>query len=160
MGFLNKLRPSRNASRSETAIALLAADTLHVVGESFRQDALHKVAAIATDPSPYRDELTGKARHIAENDSKQRWFRAALFRDYNEHDHNSVCVHAAGVGLIGYLDRDTAIDYAGVFAELERQGVKVGACPAYLIGGGSGKSWGVVLALSPPDKVIADLRSD
>jgi len=29
-----------------------------------------------------------------------------------------------------------------------------------LVGGGQGRSWGVVLALSPPEKVIADLRDN
>jgi hypothetical protein len=159
MGFLDRFRTSPQATRFE-ALTLLAGDTRDVVGESFRQDGLERVAAIATTVDEYLDELSGKARGIGEKDTARRWFRAALFRDYNEHDHNSVCVHAAGVGLIGYLDRLTAIDYAGVFAELERQGVKIGACPAYLIGGGPGQSWGVVLALSSPEEVITDLREN
>ena len=44
-----------------------------------------------------------------------------------------------------------------MFEELARQGYAVGACPAFLIGGGDGLSYGVVLCLSSPDAVIGDL---
>jgi hypothetical protein len=89
-----------------------------------------------------------------------RWFRAALLREPdNPYDKNAIAVHGTGVGLIGYLDRQTALDYAPVFEELARQGYSVGACPAVLTGGGEGKSWGVVLCLSAPDAVIGDLQA-
>jgi hypothetical protein len=68
-------------------------------------------------------------------------------------------VHATGVGLVGYLDRETAIEYAPVVAELARRGYAVGACPAVLTGGGDGLSWGVSLCLSSPDAVLGDLRA-
>jgi len=161
MGFLDRLRRNGPTSRTETAILLHAGDTRDVVGESFRQDALERVAAAATTAEPYLDELSGKARGIASNDTGRRWFRAVMFREPdNEHDENAICVHAAGIGHIGYLDRDTAVDYATVFAELARQGVKVAACPAYLIGGDPPKNWGVVLALSSPERVLNDLRTE
>jgi hypothetical protein len=61
-------------------------------------------------------------------------------------------------GHIGYLDRQAAVDYAPVFEELQRQGVSIGACPAYLTGG-DGYSWGAVLCISSPDVVVEDLRA-
>jgi hypothetical protein len=77
----------------------------------------------------------------------------------NPWDGNAIAVHAADVGLVGYLDREAALDYASVFDELERLGCSVGACPATLVGGSEGKSWGVVLCLSSPEAVIGDLRA-
>ena len=66
---------------------------------------------------------------------------------------------ASGSGLVGYLDREAAVSYAAVFEELERQGVVVGACPAYLIGGDD-VSLGVILCLSSPEAVVGDLRAE
>jgi hypothetical protein len=77
----------------------------------------------------------------------------------NEYDPNAIAVHAVGVGLVGYLDRETALDFAPVFEELAQQGYSVGACPAMLVGGSGGKSWGVVLCLSSPEAVLGDLRA-
>jgi HIRAN domain len=134
--------------------------TLAIVGESYRQDVLAKVAAQATDAAPYMEDLKGKARSIAQKETDRKWFRAALFRESsNPHDPNAIAVHAAGYGLIGYLDRETALDYAPVFQELQRRGRNIGSCPAMLTGGGPKKSWGVVLCISSPEAVISDLRN-
>lgn len=138
---------------------LHAAGTVDVVGESYRQDVLGRVAQQATDSSPYLADLKGKARAIAVKDKESRWFRAALFHEPdNPHDPNAIAVHADGHGLVGYLDRETAIDYRPVFDELAKQRVRIGACPAMLTGGRKGTSWGVVLCLSSPEAVISDLR--
>jgi hypothetical protein len=140
------------------ALTLHAGGTVSVVGESHRQDALARVALAATGPEPYLDELKGRARSLARREG--RWFRAALLREPgNACDENAIAVHTTGVGLVGYLDRQTALDYAPVFEELARQGYSVGACPAVLTGGGNGKSWGVVLCMSSPDAVLGDLRA-
>lgn len=140
------------------ALTLHAGGTVSVVGESHRQDALAKVALRATGPEPYLDELKGRARGLARRE--KRWFRAALLREpSNPYDKNAIAVHATGIGLVGYLDRQTAIDYAPVFEELSRQGYSVGACPAVVTGGGDGKSWGVVLCMSSPEAVLGDLRA-
>lgn len=142
------------------ATKLHAAGTVQIVGESYRQDTLARVAASATDETPYEADLKGAARGLMRN-HKRRWFQAALFREPgNPHDPNAIAVHAAGFGLVGYLDRQAAIDYRPVFEELERQGVKIGACPGALTGGGNGASWGVILALSSPEAVIGDLRAN
>jgi hypothetical protein len=159
MGFLKRRRSaSGEQSRTMGALTLHAGGTVEVVGESHRQQALDRVARDATGPEPYLAELKGRARSRARNPDRV-WFRAALLREpTNRHDENAIAVHATGVGLIGYLDRETALDYAPVFEELARQGYSVGACPARLIGGGPGRSWGVILCLSSPDAVIGDLR--
>jgi HIRAN domain len=160
MGFVKRLRGgSGERSQALDALALHAGGMLSVVGESRRQDALARVARNATGPEPYLAELKGRARGAAREEGRL-WFRAALLREPdNPYDENAIAVHATGVGLIGYLDRETALDYAPVFEELAQQGCSVGACPAMLIGGGEGKSWGAVLCLSSPDAVIGDLRS-
>lgn len=159
MGFLDRLRKPKQESRTMTALTLHAGGTLAIVGESYRQDVLAKVAAQATDASPYMQDLKGKARGIAQKEADRKWFRAALFREHgNPHDPNAIAVHAAGYGLVGYLDRETALDYAPVFEELQRRGVKVGSCPAMLTGGGADKSWGVVLCVSSPEAVLSDLH--
>lgn len=162
MGFLDKLRKTLTSPSSSTheAQTLHAAGTVHVVGESYRQDVLAQVAASATAAAPFLGELKGKARAIAVKDPKRRWFRAALFREPNNpHDPNAVAVHASGHGLVGYLDREAAIDYRPVFEELRRQGVTIGSCPAMLTGGDGGSSWGVILCLSSPEAVLGDLRA-
>jgi hypothetical protein len=159
MGFLDRLRgDAGRQARTTDALTLHAGGMLAVVGESHRQDALAQVARIATGPEPYLEELKGRARSTARREAV--WFRAALMREpENPYDENAIAVHAAGVGLVGYLDRETALDYAPVFEELERQGFSVGSCPAVLTGGGPDKSWGVVLCLSSPDAVLGDLTA-
>ena len=141
------------------ALTLHAAGAVHVVGVSYRQPTLERLALFGTTTAEqYLADLEGEARSLVRENEK-RWFQAVLSREPdNPHDPNAIAVHAAGHGLVGYLDRQAAIDYGPVFAELDRQGVKVAACPAKLTGGDD-VSWGVILALSSPEAVIADLRS-
>jgi hypothetical protein len=111
VGFLDRLRGKTDASRTMQALTLHAGGTLAIVGESYRQDVLAKVAAQATDAAPYMEDLQDKARGIAQKEPERRWFRAALFREPgNEYDPNAIAVHAAGYGLVGYLDRETALE--------------------------------------------------
>jgi hypothetical protein len=78
----------------------------------------------------------------------------------NPVDANAIAVYADGVGLVGYLNRDDAIDYAPIFPELHKHGCNVGSCPAFLIGGEPGKpSFGVLLCLSSPDEIVRDLAA-
>lgn len=141
------------------AMTLLAGDIVQVVGESYRQDALLRVATRCTGCGPYLDELSGYARSRAEEDLEGRWFRAALLREPdNPVDANAIAVHAVGVGHIGYLSREDAIAYSPIFSALERHGTTVGTCPAFLIGGTAGKEhYGVLLCLSSPRDVVRDL---
>ena len=119
------------------ALGLYAGGTLQIVGESHYQKALTDVSRIATNAEPYLPELKGRARSRAQVDKDRLWFRAALFRQPdNPYDPDAIAVHADGVGLIGYLDRDAAREYGPVFEELDRKGYKIGACPAMLTGGG------------------------
>jgi hypothetical protein len=160
MGFLKRPRGgSGERLQAMDALALHAGGMLSVVGESRRQNALARVARNATG----RSRISPNSRAALGVRRGRRgglWFRAALLREPdNPYDESAIAVHATGVGLIGYLDRETALDYAPVFEELARQGCSVGACPAMLIGGGEDKSWGAVLCLSSPDAVIGDLRS-
>jgi hypothetical protein len=158
MGLLDRLR-GRTTPRQTTAITVHAGDLVEVVGESYRQGALQRVAAITTDGVPFLDELSGRPRKIAEEEDR-RWFRAVLFCELgNEHDPNAIAVHADGVGHIGYLSRDDAVDYQPVFAALAGRGYCVASCPAFLIGGEPGKpTYGALLCLSSPDRVIQDLQ--
>jgi hypothetical protein len=159
VSFLDWLRgKSEGQARTTDALTLHAGGTVAVVGESYRQGTLERLSRSATGPEPYLEELKGRARSYARKPGRL-WFRAALMREpTNEHDPNAVAVHASGIGLVGYLDRQTALDYAPVFDELAKQGVSSGACPAMLTGGERGMSWGVVLCLSSPEAVIGDLR--
>jgi hypothetical protein len=158
MGLLDRFL-GRQAAPSDTALALHAGDTLNVVGESYRQDLIARVAESATDATPYLDEMSGKALAIAERYPERRWFRAVLFREpKNPHDTNAIAVHADGFGLVGYLSRDDAISYGPAFEELARQGGRYGSCPAFLTGGELEMSWGVVLALSSPTRLFRDLQ--
>src|SRR5438093_980632 len=63
-----RLLGRRLTSRKADAIGVHAGDLLEVVGESYRQGALRRVAELATDSSPYLDDLTGRARKIAEGE--------------------------------------------------------------------------------------------
>jgi HIRAN domain len=158
VGFLKRLRGEQ--SRNAEALTLHAAGTVDVVGESFRQDALERVAKVATGPEPYLEQLKGRARSRTRN-PKLLWFQAALLREpSNPHDRNAIAVHASGVGHVGYLDRETAIQYLPVFDELASQGVAVGACPGFLTGEPGVTTLGVVLCLSSPEAVIGDLRGE
>ena len=159
MRFLKRRREGEQ-SRAAEALTLHAAGTVEVVGESFRQDALERVARVATGPELYLEDLKGRARSRTRN-PKLLWFQAALFREPdNPHDRNAIAVHASGVGQVGYLDRETAILYRPVFDELARQGVAIGACPAFLTGEPGRTTLGVVLCLSSPEAVIGDLRGE
>ena len=150
----------RGSHRGRTLLRSTRGGTLAVVGESHRQETLAKVARIASTADPFLPDLKGMARGVARRETEPRWFRAALLREPdNQYDPHAVAVHAAGVGHVGYLDRDAAQDYGPVFEELARQGYAAGTCPAFLTGGDRGKSWGVVFCVSLPDVVLGDLRS-
>jgi hypothetical protein len=158
MGFLSRLfgqKPSRTAE----AMTLHASQLVEVVGESHRQGALTRVAASAGAAGPFLEDLSGRALKIAESELGKSWFRAVLVCEPgNKQDPNAVAVHADGVGLIGYLNRNDAIDYQPVFAALRARGCSAGSCPAFLIGGETGKpTFGVMLCLSSPEKIVIDL---
>jgi HIRAN domain len=141
------------------AMTLHAGGTVSVVGDSYRQGTLERLSRSATGPEPYLEELKGRACSYSHKPDRL-WFRAALMREpTNEHDPNAVAVHATGIGLVGYLDRQSALDYAPVFEALARHGVSAGACPAMLTGGERGMSWGLILCLSSPEAVVGDLRA-
>jgi hypothetical protein len=145
----------------QAAMTLQAGQVVEVVGESYRQDVLRRVAADATDCSPFLDDLSGYARRRAEQDIDTKWFQAALVREPdNPVDSNAIAVHASGYGLVGYLSRDDAPAYLPIFRALERHHCAVGSCPGFLIGGVPGKpSYGVLLCLSAPDDVVSDLAT-
>jgi hypothetical protein len=133
---------------------------VEVVGESYRQDVLRRLATVTTGCAPYLEELSGSALKRAQTDTGLKWFRAVLVREpENEYDENAIAVYADAVGRVGYLNSDDAIDYQPVFEELDRHGCSIGGCPAFLIGGVRGKpNYGVILCLSEPDEIIRDLQ--
>lgn len=106
---------------------------------------------------PYLDDLDDHALKIAQTENR-RWFRAALIREpTNPVDSQAVAVHASGLGLVGYLNRNDARRYGDVFEEAASRGFAALSCPAMLSGGDHGKSFGVVLAMADPDDILADL---
>jgi hypothetical protein len=157
MGFFSRA-PEPHAAK---ATVLHAGGLVAIVGESHYQGALRRVASSATGPEPFLDDLTDRALKVAEKECGERkWFRAVLYRELsNPYDRNAVAIEAAGgIGKVGYLDRDTALEYQPVFKALHADGCDVATCPAFLIGGTKEKpSYGVMLCLSDPDRVIADL---
>ena len=58
VGFFKRLRGGGQSGAAE-ALTLHAAGTVEVVGESFRQDVLERVAKIATGPEPYLEGPQG-----------------------------------------------------------------------------------------------------
>jgi hypothetical protein len=139
-----------------------ASGLVEVVGESHRQDALRRAAATATGAEPFVNDVSGRARKIAEVEREHgRWFRAVLVCEPgNEYDRNAIAVYADGVGMVGYLSRDDATDYQSIFAALRRHGCSAASCPAFLIGGEVSKPfYGVMLCLSSPEKIVTELEA-
>ena len=151
----------RSPSVAGGAMAVNAGDLIEVVGESHRQDALRRLARVTTTSDGFVERLSGRARRLVDEDGDRRWFEARLEREpTNPVDSNAIKVSAEGIGLLGYLSRDDAIDYQVVFNELDRRGCSVATCPAFLIGGEPGKpSYGVLLCLSSPELICNKLGS-
>jgi hypothetical protein len=112
-----------------------------VVGESFHQDALEGTVAL-TRPG----------------EEGRPMFRAVLVAEPdNPYDPNAVAIHSAA-GKVGHLSRREALDYAPVIAALAERGYSAGSCDAFLNGGpAEGKSFGVVLRLSPPGDCVLEI---
>jgi hypothetical protein len=114
-----------------------------VVGESFHQDVLADTVPLTVPGEEGRPMF--RALLVAEPD--------------NPYDPNAIAIHSAA-GLVGHLARDTAIDYAPVMAALAERGSSGGSCDAFLNGGpADGKSYGVVLRLSPPLDCVLEIRA-
>jgi hypothetical protein len=160
-GFLGRLFGGKPQSQTAAAMTVHAGALVAVVGESHRQDVLRRLAQRTTGSAEFLDELHGRARKVGDEKHDGRWFRAALIREpSNEWDSNAIGVWADGVGLVGYLDRDDAIDYQIIFEALNRHGCAVASCPAFLIGGEPHKpSYGVMLCLSSPELICSELAA-
>lgn len=107
-----------------------------VRGESRYQEALRAIAG--SGELPVRKEV--RARLVPEPS--------------NPYDYNAIQVRIEG-RLVGYLSREDARAYAPAFARRENRPI---TCPAVIVGGGSTKdgwrkSFGVWLALPPPEKI-------
>jgi hypothetical protein len=114
-----------------------------VVGESFHQDALTATVPLAQPGEEGRP-----------------MFRAVLVAEpENPYDPNAIAIHSAA-GKVGHLSRSEALDYAPVMAALAEHGHTAGSCDAFLNGGpAEGKSFGVVLRVSPPADCILEIRA-
>jgi hypothetical protein len=160
VGFLDRLvgrKPDTTPGLKLNACLVHAGGLLGIVGESYRQDELRALSWRTTDVSRFRGDLVDYAAEVADEEPDRRWFLAVLVREPdNPKDPEAVAVHAEGGGLVGYLSRDDAREYAQVFRSLEKRGYAAAACPAMLNGGGD-KSFGVVLAISAPGYVLNDL---
>jgi hypothetical protein len=147
--------------RTLNACVVHAGGLLRVVGESYRQDALRELAARTTEASAFRDDLVDYAAEIAASEPNRRWFRAVLVREAeNEQDPKAIAVYAESGRRLGYLSREDARAYGQVFESLDKRGYNAAACPAMLNGGGGGKNYGVVLAISAPGYVLNDLTAE
>jgi hypothetical protein len=114
-----------------------------VVGESFHQDALAATVSLTVPGEEGRPMF--RALLVAEPD--------------NPYDENAIAIHSAA-GKVGHLSRRDAIDYAPVMAALAERGRTGGSCDAFLNGGpADGKSFGVVLRLSPPGDCVLEIRA-
>jgi len=162
MRLVDRLRRRSRGSATQAVAsgptAVHAGELVEVVGESYRQDALRRLAGQATDGVPFMNDLSGRPRRIAEAEDRL-WFRASLVREpENEHDRNAIAVYADGIGQLGYLGRNDALAYQPVFAVLEAHGSRGATCPAFLVGGERAKpSFGVILCLSSPEQIIREL---
>lgn len=110
--------------------------------------------------SHYQEALGATSHTCTVGDEGRPTFQAMLLPEpENPYDGNAIAVFSPQ-GKVGYLSRDTAIEYRRLFAEVMRLGYHGGACDAYLTGGTADKpSFGVVLRLAEPDECILDLAS-
>jgi len=155
--------PEPDQARTFTldACVVHAGGLLGIVGESYRQDELRVLAERTADVSEFREELVDYAAEVADREPDRRWFRAVLVREPdNPKDSNAIAVYAQAGGKVGYLAREDARHYEQVFESLEKRGYGAAACPAMLMGGGAGESYGVVLAISAPGYVLHDLTAE
>jgi len=88
-----------------------------VVGESYHQEELHKIAG---------DRLANGEKVV---------FTALIVPEpANPYDPNAIMVIADGVGQIGHLPREHAVEYGGVAKYLSSREA-VGVCEGWLTGG-------------------------
>ena len=159
MGMLDRLTGQLRRTSTTNVLSVRGSMLLTVVGESYRQDTLRAVARVATDATPFLEQLDEDAFEPGRSDDR-RWFRAALLREpANPQDPNTVAIHATGVGLVGYLSREDAARYQPVFLSAEERGFGALACPAILTGGEGWRDFGVVLAFSAPGSILRRLSS-
>src|SRR5687768_9539001 len=99
MDLLGRLFGRQASSRRAAAMTIHAGGLVEVVGESHRQDVLKRLASTTVGGAAFVDDLSGRARKVAEEKRDGRWFRAALIHEKaNEYDHNAISVWADGVG--------------------------------------------------------------
>ena len=95
---------------------LAAGGLVSVVGESRRQDVLEAVLRDAGPVPPL--VVVDYAEEVARAEDLP-WFMAAIFREpKNPVDENAIGVWLT-IGQVGYLSRETAIDYQPVMAALQ-----------------------------------------
>jgi hypothetical protein len=153
--------PDRTPTFRLDACVVHAGGLLSIVGESYRQEELRALSPRTTDAGEFREELVDYAAEVADSEPDRRWFRAVLVREPdNPKDANAIAVYAQAGGKVGYLRREDARRYGQVFESLEKRGYGAAACPAMLIGGSGGESYGVVLAISAPGYVLGDLTAE
>lgn len=115
---------------------------LAVVGESYRQDVLQRIAA---DRLEAGETVVFKALIVPEPE--------------NPYDPHAIMVVADGHGLVGYFPREHAEEYGEVSRLLTQRGA-VGECDAWLTGGsGNAASIGVMLHIEDADVLEDTLRS-
>lgn len=162
MGFLKRLlglqgdRPSPPGSPPEPAPLLIPThakvpildacdhDPVQVVGESFHQEALERIAGGRTPDGPVRRE------HVA----------ALVPEPTNPYDANAISVQIEAQP-VGHLSREDAIRFRPVFALAKSRGYPALGCHASLTGGWSGSggqrpSIGVVLHMAGPAGLILE----
>jgi collagen type III alpha len=117
--------------------------TIGIVGESYRQGALHDLAG-----SPLQ-----RGEHVT--------FIAALIpKPENPYDPNAIRVDIQGGAQVGYLSRDDAVRYRATFATLTARHL-IGVARAKLIGGVVGKpSIGVMLDINQPTDLLESLAPE
>jgi len=125
----------QSTSTQVTARIFGGSETLEVVGESYRQDALWTIVDAARGT---------EVRHA---------IYALLYPETsNPHDSNTISVQVDG-DLVGYLSREDAAVYRpGLLALMAQQEGKYIALEGWIVGGGGGRSsLGVFLDHDPED---------
>lgn len=133
----NRILITRRRRRGVIDVSTGEGFAIAIVGESYRQVALRKLAGKRLKQGA---EVTFTAELEAE--------------PTNPYDENAVLVRISGGAQIGYLSRDDAIAYREMMAVISAAGL-IARCKAKLIGGVPGKpSIGAVLDLDDPDAVL------
>jgi hypothetical protein len=148
-----------------SARRLLAGSLVAVVGESHYQAGILAADRDALASAPV-EHLVDFALEVATDEPDLRWFETWLCPEPdNPYDANAIAVWSLGAGelgdRLGYLSRDSAVEYGPVFTMLRGWGFNGAVVPGFIrFGGPDGRTGGVVLALSHADYCLRAMEHE